>query len=87
MTSEEGLVADSLVEGVSVCHYGLPSVFLGMLIPFLGALKGDQQAMQLCSCAEVCAHRKAQSLKHLKCLQVGVRLDVQLLCRSRKKDF
>lgn len=31
MTSEEGLVAVSLVGGVCICHYGLPSVFLGVL--------------------------------------------------------
>lgn len=87
MTSEEPLVADPLVGEVCLCHYGLPSVFLGTLILFLGALKGNRQAMQLCSRAEVCAYHKAQSLKHVKCLQIGVRLDVQLLSRSRKKVF
>lgn len=46
VASEEGLVADSLVGGV--CHYEVPSIFLGTLIPFLGALKGNQQAAQLC---------------------------------------
>lgn len=46
--SEEGLVVDSLVGGVYFCCYGLLSVFLGMLTPFLGTLKGNQQPLQLC---------------------------------------
>lgn len=77
VTSEKDFIVDCLVGGVCVCHYGLPSVFLGMLILFLEALKGNEQATQIFLCAEVCAYHKVQSLKHVRCLQIGVRLDVQ----------
>lgn len=78
MASEEDLDADSQQGGVcfplrAVSHISGYADF------FLELWKAVSRLWNLFSCFEVCAYHKAHSWKEVKCLQIDVRLDENIL--------